>query len=172
MSRSVAAILVATAVIFLVLLQGFGVLDPPSRTSRFLTGGCDVPEDNVDQVVSLTTQSAVPSGSYDSLDSPEGTTYTVPQNRELVICSALTLSASSTVTSFEIGYGDTAVSATTTAPTAAVLMASIPSPADDAVLPVSSILGAVPAGRIPWARHTPGVSWSAHAVGILRKVTD
>lgn len=167
MPREAVAAFIASAVILMVLAYALGAFDSEAREIRFKAGACDIPGQKVEDAVTLTTQSAVGTGLYDSLDAPDGTAYAVPVRQELRICHVVTLATSVQRGFLEIGYGDNAASATSTAPTAAVTLAVVPAPLADEPMTVESIVGVVPAGKVPWVRHSPGVDWSAHAVGVL-----
>lgn len=172
MPRNAVGAFIGAAVIIVVMLFAVGAFDTQARSSRIMSGGCDVPDQNIADLVSLTTESNVPNGYYDSLDSPSGTPYTVPARHDFILCHLESVSTSATSTVVQIGYADSAVSATSTAPATPVTLANVASPAVDERLNVSTYLGTVPAGKVPWVRHTPSVAWSAHVVGVLRRVED
>ena len=77
------------------------------------------------EIVALTIGSSIVSaGSYDSLESPRGTAYVTPTDRTLVISSwvgAPQTAASSDFT-IEIGYADSAVADSSTAPAGATVV--------------------------------------------------
>jgi len=166
LSKSVGITTSLAIIGFVLLWWTTGGFPSGANEARLAAGACDVPARNASTIVSLTTEADVASGYYDSLDAPEGTAYTVPAGMVLEICQVVSLANSGQVATLEIGYGDAAVSATSTAPAAPVLMAALSSPAADQLLDIGTVIGSVPAGKIPYARHSPGVAWSVHLVGL------
>lgn len=101
-------------------------------------------------------------GAYDSMDSPLGSSYSVPSGRSLLLGAlAVTADATSTIT-VTIGYGDTHVEASTSTPAGAVTLAEyvLPAAAGHERMPLT---GAIPAGGHPWVQIS-GTAWPGRVV--------
>lgn len=169
MPRAAVGAFIGAAVIVLVLLYSVGTFDSAVRSGRIVAGACDIPEYTWENMLSLTTTASVPSGYYDSLGSPAGSPYTVPSGHELLLCGVEGIATAATSTLLQIGYADTAVSATSTPPAVPVVITNLAVPAVNDWIKTETFVGVVPAGKIPWGRHNPAMPWAFHVVGILRK---
>ena len=108
-------------------------------------------------VISLVTASeAVAGGSYDSVDSPVGTTYIAAGPLRFTSISLTADSATSTAVEF--GYGTTHVEASTSTPASAVTLGAFTLPADSGLVTILLEVE-VPGGRYPWVRVSGPATW-------------
>lgn len=138
----------------------------PSATIGSLT----VPANQQANVRSLVNRTVTATTArYDSLDSPRGTTFTVPAGQTFIITAACGVDISAGGGGvIDIGYGDDAVANSAAPPTNAVTLATV----------FCGVFGGsdqelwleIPAGKVPFAfAHVPAPNtWQASASGVLR----
>lgn len=124
---------------------------------------------DVSETVALVSSaSPIAAGNYDSLDSPRGTDYQVPAGQTLYIAQLLGAPHTTAAldTTLSIGYGDTAVADSTSAPDALVIVFSTTyRAADGPPLPVE-VFVPVPAGKYPFVLTDRAIA--VQAVGVAR----
>ncbi len=107
-------------------------------------------------IVSLnTTTTGLGNGNYETFAEPQGTPYQVPAGKELLIYEGHFVDDGNQPTTYEIGYGDTAVTNSASAPTNLVLGVSV-SLANAGTSPDHSFFQTVPAGKYPVFQFTGG----------------
>ena len=177
MPRNAVGAFIGAAVIIFVMAFAVGALDTDANETRFTPGACDIPEQNRDSAVSLTTSHAIGTDLYDSWQVPFGTFYQVPANSELRICQLLVNNAPAVTHALlhlAVGYGDTAASATSTVPLNAVEIAHLPATeaSSNGVYEFNTLLGVIPAGKYPFVTYSPKADWEAFAVGVVSQVRE
>ena len=105
--------------------------------------------------IALTVSSTtITAGSYDTLESPRGSAYLVPSDKDLYI-TAWTGNPhvdASTDFTLEIGYGDTSVSNSATAPTGATVVYALSWRAADGPPEPQDAWIPIPGGTYPFVR--------------------
>ena len=104
---------------------------------------------SVEVITLINSSTSTPAlGRYDSLDSPRSTNYTVPTGQSLYVYAVGWTNATSTPLTLLIGYGDTKVQNSASAPTNLVVQYSATGQAngEPMLLPMTV---AIPAGKIP-----------------------
>ncbi len=116
----------------------------------------------------VNSTSPVTADYYDSYESPQGTDYVVPAGQTLYITSLQghPLAAAATSTTVRIGYGDTAVNATTTAPTAATVVYTITFRTNDDPPAPYAVFIPIPTGKYPFMLVDQDVN--IQATGVAR----
>src|SRR3990167_3544913 len=104
---------------------------------------------SVEVITLINSSTSTPAlGRYDSLDSPRSTNYTVPTGQSLYVYAVGWTNATSTPLTVLLGYGDTKVKNSTSAPTNLVVQYAATGQAngEPMLLPMTV---AIPAGKIP-----------------------
>jgi len=148
--------LILIALAFLVVYVDYRSAEPSYAIGSLRTG-------NPSELIALTnSQAEIPASYYDTLESPNGTDYQVPSGATLYLGAFMGLAqaAAGTNVTIEVGYGDDAVAATSTAPTFAVPVARwtyVTANGVDGLLQV--VWAAIPADKYVYARVSQPGNW-------------